>query len=81
MLILAIAKIKSLGWLTLTAVIAALVAYGKGIQSEKQKTELRDLRRRAKTEERIDHADVGIGATDRDTAEWLRRFQDKHGRR
>jgi hypothetical protein len=61
---------------------ATIIAVAFGVRKmTKDKAKLDGLKADAKTQERMNDADTGIGATDAATAKWLRDFADKHGKR
>lgn len=70
--------------LWLGAVGAALMAlvgvYLAGRRAAQQEAATDALRGDAKAHERINDADIGIGAADADNIAWLRTFHDKHSR-
>lgn len=66
-------------WKPILAVLGALGLYVKGRSDAKAKADLRDLKADAKAHERINDADLGIGATDSERVERLRDFAAKHG--
>ena len=62
-----------------TAILGALGLYFKGRSDAKGKADLKDLKADIKAHERINDADLGIGATDGERIDWLREFAAKHG--
>ena len=63
------------------ALLGALGLYFKGRSDAKAKADLRDLKEDMKANERINEADLGIGASDAERVERLREFAAKHGNR
>ena len=61
-------------------VLAVLGAWGAGLRQARQAALTRALRGDAKAHERINDADIGIGAADADNIAWLQSFHDKHKR-
>jgi hypothetical protein len=72
-------------WGYLAAAGAALLGLGgvylKGRSDAKAKADLRDLKEDMKAHERINEANLGIGASDAERVERLREFAAKHGDR
>ena len=68
-------------WKPLLAVLGAAGLYAKGRADAKAKADLRDLKEDMKANERINEADLGIGASDAERVERLREFAAKHGNR
>lgn len=68
-------------WKPLLAVLGAAGLYFKGRSDAKAKADLRDLKEDMKANERINEADLGIGASDAERVERLREFAAKHGNR
>ncbi len=63
------------------ALLGVLGVYVKGRSDAKAKADLRDLKEDMKANERINEADLGIGASDAERVERLREFAAKHGNR
>lgn len=61
------------------ALLGILGVYVKGRRDAKAKADLRDLKEDMKAHERINEADLGIGASDAERVERLRGFAAKHG--
>lgn len=68
-------------WKPLLAVLGALGLYFKGRSDAKAKAENKAMKEDLKAHERINEADLGIGASDAERVERLREFAAKHGDR
>lgn len=62
------------------AILALAGVYLAGRQGAAQKARTDALEGDAKAQERMNEADIGIGAADGANIEWLRTFHDKHKR-
>lgn len=63
------------------ALLGILGAYVKGRRDAKAKAETKAMKEDLKAHERINEADLGIGASDAERVERLRDFAAKHGNR
>ena len=64
------------------ALIVALgAAYGFGRSGAKTAQKLDRLRKEDAAHDRINEADLGIGAADDANTQWMREFATKHGKR
>lgn len=61
-------------------VLAVLGAWVAGRREARQDARTEALEGDAKAHERINDADIGIGANDADNIAWLQSFHDKHKR-
>lgn len=68
-------------WKSLLAVLGAVGIYAKGRSDAKAKAETKAMKEDLKAHERINEADLGIGASDAERVERLRDFAAKHGNR
>ena len=70
---------KALAW---AAGIAVLIggAFLAGRRDAKQARKVQDLKAEVKAHERINEADLGIGASDADNQRWLREFHERNSR-
>ena len=68
-------------WRPLLAVLGAAGLYAKGRADAKAKAENKAMKEDIKAHERINQADLGIGASDAERIERLRDFAAKHGNR
>ncbi len=66
-------------WKPLAWLLGAVGLYTKGRADAANKAKLRNLEAAQKTNERIDNADLGIGANDADNIEWLRKRAERDG--
>ncbi len=70
---------KALAWVAGIAVVIG-GAFLAGRRDAKQARKVEDMKAEAKAHERINEADLGIGASDDANMRWLREFHDKHSR-
>ena len=63
------------------ALLGVLAAYVKGRRDAKAKAENKAMKEDLEAHERINEADLGIGASDAERVERLRDFAAKHGDR
>jgi len=63
-----------------TALLGILGVYVKGRRDAKAKAETKAMKEDLKAHERINEADLGIGASDAERVERLREFAAKHGK-
>lgn len=68
-------------WKPLLAVLGAAGLYAKGRSDAKAKAENKAMKEDLEAHERINEADLGIGASDAERVERLRDFAAKHGDR
>lgn len=61
-------------------VLALLAAWAAALRQARQEARTEALRGDAKAQERMNEADIGIGAADSDNMRWLQSFHDKHSR-
>lgn len=66
-------------WKPIAAIIGILGVYMAGSRNARQKAENKALRADQKAHERINNADLGLGATDDERVKRLREFADRHG--
>ncbi len=67
-------------WKPILAVLGALGLYVKGRSDAKAKAQSKAMKEDLKAHERINEADLGIGASDAERVERLREFAAKHGK-
>jgi hypothetical protein len=66
-------------WKYLAAGAGVLALYFKGRSDAKAKADSKAMKEDIKAHERINEADLGVGATDSERIERLREFAAKHG--
>ena len=66
-------------WRPVAALLALLGIYAKGRADAKARADLRDLKADNAAHERINDANLGIGASDGERIDRLRDFAAKHG--
>lgn len=67
-------------WKPIAALLGVLGVYMAGSRNARQKAQNEGLRADQKAHERINNADLGLGATDDERVKRLREFADKHGK-
>jgi len=65
-------------WKPVAAVFVALTLWLAGRQSAKTAAKIDRLQADAKAHERMNDAEAGIGATDAERIDWLRRYADRN---
>lgn len=70
---------KALAWAGAAFVIIG-GAFLAGRRDAKQARKVQDLKAEVKAHERINEADLGIGASDADNQRWLRDFHERNSR-
>lgn len=68
-------------WKPVLAVLGLVGIYAKGRRDAKAKAENKAMKEDLEAHERINEADLGIGASDAERVERLRDFAAKHGDR
>lgn len=67
-------------WKPLAWLFGAAALWLAGTRSNAVRAEKRGLQSEVGAHERINEADLGIGASDADNQRWLRDFHDKHSK-
>ena len=75
---LAWGRCKAWALLAAGVVLALVGVYATGRRDARAAAKVDALKQDAKAHERINHADLGIGANDADNIRWLRDFHEKH---
>lgn len=70
---------RGLAWAA-AGCLAVLAVWTAGKREARQEARTDALRADARANERMNDADLGIGASDAANVEWLRSFYDKHQR-
>lgn len=73
------ARLKVWGAAIIAALLALLAIYSKGRSDAAHKAEKKAMQADLKAHERINDADLGIGATDDQRIDRLREFAARHG--
>lgn len=68
-------------WKPIAFLLAAIGLYLKGRSDDAARANSRKMKEELEAHERVNEADLGLGATDGDRIERLREFADRHGKR
>lgn len=73
-------RLKLWAYGALVGILAILGAWVAGKREGRSQARVDALRADAKAQDRMNDADIGIGAADADNVKWLRDFAERHQR-